>query len=146
MMNSRDEHKQEQSLKRLSLSGDKKMARELAEQLRRGGDPLLTGFFHNSPRRIRLLADASEGALQFEPTSPTCEHIVTAWRKLYFRAGSHSNGFDPFAFPTLREVQQEFVRLFGEQAAPKDWTIRKTLQRLQLQLRPGKVGRPKKGA
>ncbi len=95
-----------------------------------------------SARLLRLVADARENKPSFEPT-PTCANIVEAWLEACLRAGRSKTGFNVSALPTLREVQEQFVRLFGEQNCPADFSIRRTLNRLELNLRRDRVGRPK---
>jgi hypothetical protein len=118
----------------------------LARILPKVGDA--TAFFDKISRALK----AFNGIGKFGPTPGTL-NIVTS----YFAAVDHLHGIhfgenegliepdeeDP-TIPTLAEVKEQFIRLFGEQLLPADWTIRKAVKRLKLPLRQGARGRPRK--
>jgi hypothetical protein len=105
-------------------------------------------------RKLSDALDALEGKGKFGP-KPGTLNVVTS----YFAAVDHLHDIhfgkgeglylpgefdiDP-TFPTLAELKEQFVQLFGEQLLPADWTIRKTVKRLKLPLREGTRGRPRK--
>ena len=100
-------------------------------------------WLRSSPQRRGLVADALKETTRFQP-NPTCLNIVTAWHEAFWgrRTSSGSPG-DMMNGPTIREVKAAFVRLFGEELLPSDWSIRKILGRLNLPYGKGKVGRPR---
>jgi hypothetical protein len=105
-------------------------------------------------RKISDALDALEGKGKFGP-KPGTLNIVTSYHaavdhlhEIYFGDGEGIYLPEEFSddptIPTLAQVKQQFVRQFGEQLLPADWTIRKTLNRLGYPLREGQRGRPKK--
>jgi hypothetical protein len=103
-------------------------------------------------RKISDALDALEGKGKFGPKDSSL-NIVTS----YYAAVDHlhdihfgkdegliESGEEDPTIPTLAEVKEQFIQLFGERLLPADWTIRKTLKRMGIPLRAGQRGRPKK--
>jgi hypothetical protein len=111
-------------------------------------------------RFLRKVVDAldtieGKGKPYFERPTPTALNIVESYyaavdqlHQVHFGNGegiySPKEFTDDPTIPTLAEVKEQFVQLFGDQLLPADWTIRKTLKRLKVPLREGARGRPRK--
>ncbi len=125
------------------FTGEDALAYFVAGGIQRGDElAILTLRAYAEPRFLRLVADALEGTLH-QPT-PTRLNIVTAYNAAADRTGilfHRDRGL--IKGPTLAQVKDEFVRLFGLTKLPKDWPIRKTLKVLHLPLIKVKGGRPK---
>jgi hypothetical protein len=106
-------------------------------------------------RQVSGALDALEGKGKFGPRGQLRLNVVTSYyaaldhlHKIYFGNGEGLYLPEEFpddpTIPTLAEVKEQFVRQFGEQLLPADWTIRKTLNGLKIRLRNSKRGRPQK--
>jgi len=93
----------------------------------------------DSPRLLRLVADALENKPpRFNPT-PTCLNILRAYEKALISHARTASGIDIdalFEGPTITEVENHF----SHNGIPANWTIRDPLNRLKLQWREDKRG------
>jgi hypothetical protein len=89
----------------------------------------LLGAVGNWPRMLRLVADELDGKRRKTDLTLTGEHILVA----YWVARIIENNFAP---ATLAEVEAYLAQLLGKTKKPTARTIRQTLKRRKLPLRP----------
>jgi hypothetical protein len=97
----------------------------------------LLGAVGNWPRMLRLVANKLEGKRRKTDLTPTGENVL----KAYWGTRLLENNDEP---PTLAEVRAFWKQLFGKTPRPRDGTIRDTLTRRKLPLRPDRRRRPRK--
>jgi hypothetical protein len=148
------EEKKKERFTLLSLNGDdeREFAYLIALHARGGAYKVVGAMLGDSPRMFELAAGALRG--KFRPR-PIRAKII----KAYVAAGRTGNGINIDALPpTLREVKEQFVRLFvkephpavitsryledleGRKEIPKDFSFRSMLDRLHLPWRQDKRG------
>lgn len=139
-------------------SKDERSAYALAASIKADNLTWLPEILPKVPEKARFLSkignalDALERKGKFGPKDSTL-NIVTSYlaavdhlHDIHFgkNEGLIELGEEDPTIPTLAALKEQFIQLFGEQLLPADWTIRKTLKRLQHSLREGKRGRPGK--
>jgi hypothetical protein len=85
----------------------------------------------NNPRFLRLVVHAWEEKPSKSDLTPTGLAIIEVWSAAYQLVGRTEEGFDPFVEPTLRQVKEEFVRLFIKEQRPANSTWSQWLQELK---------------
>ena len=99
-----------------------------------------------SSKSLRLVADALDAIDAERGQNPSQDNVITAYEKAYRKCGGKRA-------PTFPELRETFLGIFGERCwrgshrdpseGGADYSVRKTLDSLELSLTGAKRGRPR---